>query len=153
MRKAPVNYIITVAVISLLWIGAAVFVGRYISENAALSLATPEEFGLAYLIIMSIGAAISIAGSIHWYWHGSRDSVAAEPRGARRVWSLWLFVLLFASVACVAGLIVAFIEEAFTSTEYMIMFGCASAITWIPYWICSTLMSPRGVRSAVYGMR
>jgi F0F1-type ATP synthase membrane subunit c/vacuolar-type H+-ATPase subunit K len=153
VRKAPINYIITIVVISVLWIGAAIFIGKYISENAALSEATPEEFSQAYLIVMSIGAAAAVIGASHWYWHGSRDAVAAEPRAARRFWSVWFFILIIASVACVAGMIITFIHESFTLVEYLIMFGCASLLTWIPFWVCSMLMSPRGVRPAVYGMR
>ena len=153
MRKSPINYIATIVFISLLWIPAAVFIGKYVSENAALSQATPEEFGRTYLIVMTVGAVAAIAGASHWYWHGSKDAVAAEPRAARRFWSIWFFILIIASVGCVAGLIVAFINESFTATEYLTMFACASALTWLPYWLCSMLMSPRGVRPAVYLMR
>lgn len=153
MRKAPINYIATIVFVSLLWIPAAVFIGKYVSENAALARATPEEFGRVYLIVMTIGAAAAVVAASHWYWHGAKDSAAAEPRAARRFWSIWLFILIIASVGCVAGLIVAFLDESFTAAEYLIMFGCASALTWIPYWLCSMLMSPRGVRPAVYGMR
>lgn len=153
MRKSPINYIATIVFISVLWVPAAVFVGRYISENAALAEATPEDFGQTYLVVMSIAAVATIAGASHWYWHGAKDAVAAEPRAARRFWSVWFFILVIASVGCVAGLIVAYIHESFTVTEYLTMFGCASALTWIPYWLCSMLMSPRGVRPAVFGMR
>jgi hypothetical protein len=153
VRKAPINYIATTVIVSVLWIPAAVFIGKYISENAALMEVTPEEFAQAYLIVMSIAALAAIVGSSHWYWHGSKDSVAAEPRAARRFWTVWFFILVIASVGCVGGMIVAFIDESFTPAEYLTMFGCASALTWVPYWLCSLLMSPRGVRPAVYGMR
>jgi hypothetical protein len=153
VRKSPINYIATIVVVTVLWTAAAVFVGKYVSENAALISATPEEFGQTYLIVMTIGAVAAIVGASHWYWHGSKDSSAAEPHAARRFWSVWFFILIIASVGCVAGLIIAFIDESFTAVEYMIMFGCASALTWIPFWLCSMLMSPRGVRPAVYGMR
>lgn len=153
MRKAPINYIATAVIVSVLWIPAALIIGKYISENAALIEATPEEFSQAYLIVMSIAAAAAIAGASHWYWHGAKDSTATEPHAARRFWSVWFFILLIASVGCVAGILVAFINESFTSVEYLTMFGCASVLTWIPFWFCSVLMSPRGVRPAVYGMR
>lgn len=153
MRKAPINYIATMVVVSVLWIPAAVFIGKYLSENAALVEATPEEFGQTYLIVMTIAAASTIVAASHWFWHGSRDATAAEPRAARRFWSVWFFILVIASVGCVAAVIVAFIDETFTPAEYLSMFACASALTWIPYWLCSVLMSPRGVRPAVYGMR
>lgn len=153
MRKAPINYIATVLLVSVLWVPAAVFVGKYISENAALAQATPEEFGQAYLIVMTIGAVAAIVGASHWYWHGAKDAVAAEPRAARRFWSVWFFILVVASIGCVGGMIIAFIHESFTAAEYLMMFGCASVLTWIPFWVCSMFMSPRGVRPAVYGMR
>jgi hypothetical protein len=153
VRKAPINYIATIVIVSVLWIPAAVFIGKYISENAALMEVTPEEFAQVYLVVMSIAAVATIVGASHWYWHGSKDSVAAEPRAARRFWSVWFFILVIASVGCVAGMVVAFIDESFTAADYMTMFACASALTWIPYWLCSLLMSPRGVRPAVYGMR
>jgi F0F1-type ATP synthase membrane subunit c/vacuolar-type H+-ATPase subunit K len=153
VRKAPLNYITTIVIVSVLWILAAVFIGKYISENAELITATPEEFERAYLIVMTIAAAATLAGASHWYWHGAKDSAASEPHAARRFWSVWFFILVIASVACVAGMIVAFIDESFTPAQYLTMFGCASVLTWIPYWLCSMLMSPRGVRPAVYGMR
>jgi hypothetical protein len=153
MRRAPLNYIATIVIVSVLWIPAAVFIGKYISENAPFVEATPEDFSEAYLIVMSIAAAATIAGASHWYWHGSKDVVAAEPHAARRFWSAWFFILIVASVACVAGIIVAFIDETFTVPQYLTMFGCASLLTWVPYWLCSIVMSPRGVRPAVYGMR
>lgn len=153
MRKAPINYIATIVIVSALWIPAAVFIGKYISENAALMGVTPEEFAQVYLIVMSIAAGATIVGASHWYWHGAKDAVAAEPRAARRFWSVWFFILVIASIGSVAGMIVAFIDERFTIAEYLTMFACASGLTWIPYWLCSVLMSPRGARPAVLGMR
>lgn len=151
MRKSPVNYILTIVVVGVLWIGTAVFVGKYLGENAALANVTSEDFGRTYMIIMSIAAFSTIIGLSHWYWHGAKDSTAADPRGARRFWSVWFFILIIASVSCVAGVVVAFLHESFTALEYLIVFGCASLLTWVPYWMCSLLMSPRGVKPAVFG--
>jgi len=55
-------------------------------------------------------------------------------------------------VAAVAGLVVTFRSERFTLVEYLLIFGCASLLTWIPYWLCSLVMSPRGVKHAPFGM-
>lgn len=153
MRKAPINYIATIVTVCVLWLGAALFVGKYLSENAALVQITPEEFNRAYVVVMSIAAAAAILGASHWYWHGAKDSTAAEPRAARKFWSIWFYLLVIASIGCVAGMVGAFIDESFTATECLLMFASASALTWIPYWFCSMVMSPRGVRPAVYGMR
>lgn len=153
MRKSPINYLVTIAVIAVLWIVAAVLVGNYLGDNAALSNTTTEDFGRVYRVVMTIGAVVAAAGLIHWYWQGARDAAATDLRGSRRFWSGWFFVLLILSVGCVAGLVVTFRDERFTITEYLMMFGCASLLTWIPYWLCSLAMSPRGVKHAPLGMR
>lgn len=153
MRKPPINYLVTIALIAVLWIVAAVLVGNYLGDNAALSDTTTEDFGRVYRIIMTIGAVAAAAGLVHWYWHGAKDGTATDLGGARRFWSGWFFILLITSVGCVAGLIVTFRTERFTLVEYLMLFGCASLLTWVPYWICSLIMSPRGVKHAPLGMR
>lgn len=153
MRKSPINYIVTIAVIAVLWIVAAVLAGNYLSDNAALTNTTTEDFDRVYRIVMTIGAIAAVAGLAHWYWHGAKDATATDLPGARRFWSLWFFILLIASVGCVASMVLAFLGEHFTTIEYLTMFGCASLLTWIPYWIFSLAMSPRGVKRAPLGMR
>ncbi len=153
MRKSPLNYVVTIVVIALLWIAAAILAGNYLSENAALSEVTTDDFARVYRIVMTIAAVAASLAAAHWYWYGGKDSSAADPRGARRFWSIWFFILIIASVGCVAGMVVAFLRESFTIQEYLIMFSCASLLTWVPFWLCSMLMSPRGVKPAPYGMR
>jgi F0F1-type ATP synthase membrane subunit c/vacuolar-type H+-ATPase subunit K len=153
VRQPPINYVVSLAAIAVLWIAGAVFAGNFLSDNAALTNATPEDFTRVYRIVMSIAAASVILGLVHWYLHGSKDATAANPDGARRFWTTWLFALVIASVVCVAGLVLAFLGEHFTATEYLIMFGSSSLLTWIPFWLCSLPMSPRGVKNAPLGMR
>ena len=153
MRRSPINYLVTIAVVAVLWIIGALLVGNYLGDNAALSNTTTEDFGRVFRIIMTIAAVVVAAGLTHWYWHGAKDSTATDLAGARRVWSAWFFILLITSVGCVASMVVTFRNERFTLTEYLMMLGSASLLTWIPYWICSLAMSPRGVKHAPLGMR
>lgn len=153
MRKSPINYLVTIATIAVLWIIAAVLVGNYLGDNAALSNTTTEDFARTYRVVMTIAAIMAAVGLIHWYWHGAQGAAATDLGGARRFWSGWFFILLISSVICVAGLVLTFRDERFTISEYLLMFSCASLLTWVPYWICSLSMSPRGVKHAPLGMR
>lgn len=153
MRKSPINYLVTIAVIAVLWVVAAVLVGNYLGDNAALSNTTPEDFGRVYRVLMTVGAVFAAAGLTHWYWHGAKDGTATDLGAARRFWSGWFLALLITSVVCVAGMIITFRDERFTMTEYLMLIGCASLLTWVPYWMCSLAMSPRGVKNAPLGMR
>ena len=152
MRKAPINYLVSFTALGGLWVVAAVLVGNHIGDNAALSLVTPEDFNHVYKIVMSIGAVAGALGLSHWYWHGAKDAAASDVAAARRLWAAWLFTLGITSVGVLAGLVVVFRTERFTAVEYLLIFGCASLVTWISYWLCSLLMSPRGVKNAPFGM-
>ena len=152
MRKPPINYLVSLTVIGALWVVATILVGNYIGDNAALSNVTPEDFGRVYKIVMSIGAVAGAVGLAHWYWQGAKDAAASDVGAARRFWSVWLFILAITSVGVVAGLAVTFRGERFTAVEYLLIFGCASLLTWISYWLCSLVMSPRGVKNAPFGM-
>ena len=152
MRRAPINYLVSWTVIGGLWVVAAILVGNYIGDNAALSNVTPEDFGRVYKVVMTIVAVAGALALAHWYWQGAKDVSAADVGASRRFWSIWLFILAVASVAAVAGLAVTFRSERFTLVEYLLIFGCASLLTWIPYWLCSLVMSPRGVKHAPFGM-
>ncbi len=153
MRKAPINYLLSYAVLALIWILAAVLVGNYLGENVALANSTVEDFSQVYQIVMAIGAVASAVALSYWYHYGSRDSAATDLAGARRLWSGWFFFLIIVSVGCIAGIMVCFRNEPFTLAETSTMFGCASAVSWVPFWICSLLMTPRGVKHAPVGMR
>lgn len=153
MRKAPINYLLAYAALALSWIVAAVLVGNYLGDTIALSNTTTEDFGRVYQIVMTIGVVAGAVALSHWYRHGAKAGASTDLAGARRLWSGWLFVLIIVSVGCIAGLMVSFRSEPFTLVESLTMFACASVVTWIPYWICSLLMSPRGVKHAPLGMR
>jgi hypothetical protein len=147
------NYVLTLAILAVLWIGAAIFAGNYLRDNAALSNVTTDAFELVYRVVMTIAVVAGAVGLSHWYWYGSKDAAAANLRGARRFWIVWFLMLIVASVAAVAGLVITFMGETFTGTEYLIMLACASILTWIPYWLCSMALSPRGVTRVPLGMK
>src|ERR1700710_346512 len=111
MRKSPINYLVGIALVAVLWVVAAVLAGNYLGDTAPLSNTTPEDFDRVYRILMTIGAVGAIAGLMHWYWHGAKDSTATDPRSARRFWSGWLLILVITSVGCVAGMILVFRTE------------------------------------------
>jgi hypothetical protein len=153
VRKPPFNYLVAIATIAILWIVASLFIGNYLADNAALVNATTEDFSRVYRIVMSIAAVAAASGLAHWYWVGASDSAATDLAGARRFWTGWFLILLTTSVGCVAGLILTFRDERLALFDYMVAFGSASLLTWVPYWLCSLLMSPRGVKHAPLGMR
>lgn len=153
MRKAPINYLVTYALLALSWIVFAVLLGNYLGENVALTNTTSEDFSRTYQLVLAAGALLSALASTHWYWTGVADSAATDLSGAQRLWSGWFFVLVITSVVCLAGMVIGYRDESFTWSESLLMFGSSAAVTFAPYWVSSLWMSPRGVKHAPLGMR
>lgn len=153
MRKAPINYLVTYALLAVSWIVFAVMVGNYLGENVALANTTSEDFGRTFQLVLAAGTLFSAIASTHWYWAGVADSAATDLSGAQRLWSGWLFVLVITSVVCLAVLILFYRDESFTLSESLLMFVSSAAVTFAPYWISSLFVSPRGVKHAPLGMR
>lgn len=153
MRKAPINYLVTYALLAVSWIVFAVMLGNYLGENVALANTTSEDFGRTFQLVLAAAAVLSALASTHWYWAGTADSAATDLSGAQRLWSSWFFVLVITSVVCLAGLVIFYRDESFTLSESLLMYGSSAAVTFAPYWIASLSLSPRGVKHAPLGMR
>ena len=151
MRKAPTNYLITLAVAALLWVGTAILLGNYLGDRVALESATTEDFVKVYRIILVAAAGLGVGNCCFWYFYGARESAGADIGTARRVWRLSLIAQIALAAVAVIALVLAFSNERFETAEYLLVFGAASAHAWIFFWICTLVMSPRPVEYVPFG--
>lgn len=151
MRKAPANYLITVAVAALLWVGTAIFLGNYLADRVILEAATTEDFIMVYRIILIAAALLGVGNCCFWYLYGGRDSAGADIASARRVWRLSFIAQLALAAVAVIALVLAFSNETFETFEYLLVFGAASVHAWLFFWLCTLFMSPRPVEYVPYG--
>ncbi len=151
MRKAPLNYFITLAIAAASWVGTAIFLGNYLGDSVALENVTTDEFVQVYRIILIAVAVLGLVNCCYWYFYGARQSTGADVPRARRVWRTSLTVQIAIAASAVIALVMAFSSEQFTTAEYLLVFGAASAHTYLFFWICTLLMSPRPVEFVPLG--
>lgn len=153
MRNAPLNYLAALALAGILWAICGVPIGNFLADNISLAQATTDNFLRVFRLLMAIGAVVGFAGCAHWFFYGSREATAGDMAAARRTWTIWLVVLLFAAVGVVAGVVLSFSGESFVARDYVILLLASSLVTWILYWVASLVMSPQAVAYCVLGKR
>ena len=145
MRSAPLNYLITFVLAGVLWVLTALVLSGWLSESVFLN-ATIDEFIQVYRILVGVAAVLGLLLCVYWYYYGSRPTTVGELGAAKRKW----VVLFFVADAIAVGLLVAFLvifrAETFTLAQYALFFGIFSLHTWVFYWLCTLLMSPRTVK-------
>jgi hypothetical protein len=151
MRKAPMNYLVTLAAAAILWVGTAIFLGNYLGDRVALENATTDTFIKVYRLILIGVAALGLGNCCYWYFYGAKQSAGANVGAARRVWRLSLIVQLAVSATGVIALILAFANERFEAVEYLLVFGASSVHAWLFFWLCTFFMSPRPVEFVPLG--
>lgn len=88
MNKSPMNYLITLAGGSILWVITAVVLGGVIGDKVSLSSMSVEDFLERYRIVLAIAAAIGMMNSLYWYLYGGKDSTAGELERAKKIWNI-----------------------------------------------------------------
>ncbi len=151
MRTAPLNYIITLALAGGLWALLALVLGGHLGTTVALALATPEEFLRLYRILLGVAALVGVLLTFAWYYYGARPTTVGEFPRAKRLWTVLLFCSLTLGVGVLVALALVFQDEAFTMAQYALFLGAISALTWLLFWVCTLLMSPRTVQTIPWG--
>lgn len=146
MNKSPLNYLITTALGAILWVVIAIFIGGALSESLMLAVSTPEDFAANLRIFLGIAALIGIINSLYWFYYGALDSTAGNLGKARRVWIGSFVIQIVISVALLVILIIINLAEGILTTDWLIIFGLFSLLTWFFFWLCTFLMSPRTVK-------
>lgn len=146
MSKSPFNYLITLMLGAVLWIGTGVVLGNYLAETVNLAQLLEDEFKFYYRIVLAATAALGVMITFIWYMYGARDATALNLRGARRFWLIVFAGEFFMAVAAVVTLVVLFIDEGMVMTSYLLFFLALAVHTFLFFWICSFYLSPRSVK-------
>jgi hypothetical protein len=151
MRSAPLNYLITFALAGLLWVLTALILGGHLGNTVALVVATVEDFVRTYRILVGIAAVLGLLLTGGWYYYGSRRTTVGELDRAKRLWATLFFAGLALAVGVLVALLVSLDDETFTVGQYALFFGVFSLHTWLFFWLCTLLMSPRTVQTIPWG--
>jgi predicted histidine transporter YuiF (NhaC family) len=154
MRNAPLNYVISLALSGLLWLGTGYWVANYLKFNVSLGMDTTVNYFIGvYRIVLAAAAVLGLLICFFWYYYGNRERTAGNLEGAKRVWTLSFFGQMALAVAAVVAIIALFRNAVFTTTQYAIFFAVMSAHTYLFYWLCTLFLSPRTVKYVPWGMR
>ncbi len=146
MRKSPLNYLIAIALGALLWVITAIFIGGSFSDSLMLAEATPEEFLASLQVFLGIAALLGILNTVYWYHYGGLSSTIGNLNKASRVWWSSFIVQIIIGVALLVVLVIMNMAEGVATTDWIIVFLMISLHTWIFFWVCTYLMSPRAVQ-------
>jgi hypothetical protein len=150
-RSAPLNYVAATALAIFLWVVTGIFVGNYLAEEVALRAFTVERFLFLYRVVSAAIAGVGLLSCYYWFYYGGREETAADLDRARRVW-FGLVVGMFGFAAGGMGtMVVIFRTETFLLMQYAIFFLVMSVHTYIVFWICTLLFSPRTVEFVPVG--
>lgn len=146
MNKSPLNYLITTAIGLILWVVFAIFVGGSLSESLMLAVSTPEDFAANLRLILGIAAVLGITNCLYWFYHGGLDTTAGNLAKAKRVWIGSFVIQIVISIALLVIMVIINLAEGILTTDWLIIFGFISLLTWIFFWFCTFFMSPRTVK-------
>jgi hypothetical protein len=153
MRRAPLNYLITVVLGSLLWAVTGIVVGNYLGNSVVLQTATTDEFLEHYRVVLGIASALGIVNCLYWYYYGSQETTAGRLAEARKTWTLTFVIQLVLAAAMLVVTIFRFQDESIAASHYALIFGMLALQTFIFFWLCTFLMSPRAVEYIPWGKR
>lgn len=154
MRSAPLNYLISVAFGGLLWLGTGYWVANYLKFNVSLGVGTTVDYFVGvYRIVLAMAGVIGLLTCFFWFYYGSQEGTASNLEEAKRVWAISFFVQLALSIVAVVTIFAIFKNAIFTAAQYAIFFAVMSAHTYLFYWLCTLVLSPRTVKYIPWGMR
>ena len=153
MRRAPLNYLITIVLGCLLWAATGIVVGNYLGNSVVLQVATTDDFLATYRTLLAIASASGILACLYWYYYGSQETTAGRLAEARRSWTVNFVLQAVVAALVLVALIVFFRAEALTVGNYAIVFTMLALQTFVFFWLCTFLMSPRAVEYIPWGKR
>ena len=153
MRRAPLNYLITIVLGALLWAVTGIVVGNYLGNSVVLQVITTDAFLSTYRTVLGVAALLGILGCVYWYWYGGQETTAARLGEARKSYTLGFVLQLVAAAATLVALVIMFRAEALTVGNFALIFAMIALQTFLFYWTCTFLMSPRAVEFIPWGKR
>lgn len=153
MRDAPMNYLGAAAVGGLLWVVTGLLVGNYLGNNVSLQVLTTETFVGIYRGVLAAATVVFLLCCYYWFFRGARESASRELPTARRLWVAIFTTLIVLAVATVVGLAYLLRTEGLSAVDYVIVFGVLMVQTFLSFWLCTLLMTPRAWAYVVPGKR
>ncbi len=153
MNKSPINYLLSVAIIAILWVVFAILMGSYLSETPNLSDKDPASLANELRMIFGAGALATIFCICYWYYYGDLEKTAGELNKAKRKWNSLFIVLIIVSVALALVIVLMNLKQGIQANWFCIYYGLLAAITFISFWITTLLMSPSTVKYVPIGKR
>ena len=146
MNKSPLNFLITIALGIIIWMATAIMYGGAFSESLVLAVSTPEAFLANFRIVLAVATLSGIGNCLYWYHYGNLDSTAGKLGKAKRVWWISFIVQLIISASCLFVLVIINLSEGILTKDWLIVYGVLTLHTWVFFWLCTFLMSPRTVQ-------
>jgi hypothetical protein len=151
MNKSPVNYFLTTALVAIIWVVFAVFMGPYLSESPNLAEKDPADLASQLQLVFAGGAVLTIILTSYWYHYGNQESTAGELKKAKSKWTMLFIVELVASVALTVTIILLNMTEGIEASWFIIYFAINALLTFILFWLTTFILSPRSVQFIPFG--
>jgi len=151
MNKSPVNYFLTTALVAIIWVVFAVFMGPYLSESPNLAEKDPADLASQLQLVFAGGALLTIILTSYWYHYGNQESTAGELKKAKSKWTMLFIVELVASVALTVTIILLNMTEGIEASWFIIYFAINALLTFILFWLTTFILSPRSVQFIPFG--
>lgn len=151
MKKAPMNYLITVALGGLLWAVFGIFLMATFSEGPSLSVKAPEELANQLRGIFGGAALLGIANACYWYYYGDQPETATRLPQARGKYTQLFLGLVSSAIALTAVIWYLNRAEGMEAQWFAIYFGANLTLTAVFYWLATFLFSPNSVKYLPYG--
>ena len=149
MNKSPINYLITFAISCFLWVITGLVLANHLNNTIFLSTFTVEKFLLWYRLSISAAALISLFYTYHWFFYGSKDSTAGDLNQAKRTWNISFIIQFIVAVVILFIEVIIFMNQGIAFMDYLKILGALFLHTFVFFWFCTFLMSPRAVKYLV----
>ncbi|WP_153801283.1 hypothetical protein [Foetidibacter luteolus] len=146
MNKSPVNYLLTIALGAILWIAFAIMMGTYLTENPNLAEKDPADLAGELRLIFGVGALLSIISCCYWYYYGNMNKVSNNLGAAKKKWWMLFVLQIILCVVLTVAIVLMNMSQGIEAKWYAIYFALLAVLTFILFWICTFLMSPRTVK-------
>jgi hypothetical protein len=151
MRKAPINYLITISIYALFWIATGLFLSRVLAENVSLIQMIPDEWRTYYVVFTAIATGLTLIITIIWIIYGSSEKRVEALDKAKAAWRSNFFLTIFICVILFVILMTIYLDEEIEAIYYIVIFIILFFQTTGLYWITTFFFSPTNVEYMPYG--
>jgi len=145
MRNAPINFLITITIFSLIWIITGLLLSNSLSETVSLTELFPDEWRNYYLIITGSACGLCLIFVISWIIYGSNEKRVDALDKAKSVWRNLFILSIFVSIIAFGAMMILFSEEGIELIHFILLFFILFFQTTVLFWLTTFLFSPTNV--------